>query len=148
MSQPGYNTIGWTKRLTIFCVFVLALLGNSKQTPETSECVSKFCISSVRTGLSSTNCISQSQLRIWGVSWLMITLIWVISDNILGYRFLCLYLYLLLWLWYSDPVKASKKLLIPFCTLYRRFNPALVAESKFFHAWNYSIQYLEGNGSK
>lgn len=67
--------------------------------------------------------------------------LWVISADILGYRFLCLCLWL--WLWYWDPVEASKKLLIPFCTLYRRFDPTLIAESKFFHAWNYSIQYLE-----
>lgn len=56
---------------------------------------------------------------------------------------LCLCLYFWLWFWYWDPVEASKELLVPFCTLYGRFNPAFIAESKPFHAWNYSIQYLE-----
>jgi hypothetical protein len=37
------------------CLFLLCWGTASRPTPETSECVSKFCISSIRTGLSSDN---------------------------------------------------------------------------------------------
>lgn len=150
LSQSGYNTLPWTKgwRFSV-CLFLLSW--GTASGPLKLHNVFQNFISGIRTGLSWTNwilqlriselCINVTSRYSMGVSWLMITLIWVISDNILGYRILCLYLWL--WLWYWDPVKASKELLIPFCTLYRRFDPTLIAESKFFHAWNYSIQYLK-----